>query len=293
MTPSTPAAGSLIERRRRSSSPSLGTFPLFPADPLCLERGQGAHVWDTNGKRYLDCTAQNLCISLGYAHPVTVAMASEQMGRMQHCTTLFHHEQPVAYAEELVARMPEGSGDWVVHLVNSGAEAIDLAFMMARAHTDHFEMVSLRNAYHGLHFGAAGSTAFSPCRFATASLQGFVHAMHPDQYKGAFGPGAGIAPYLDELRRTIFSSTAGRIAGMIIERLLGISVGVAAGIEGPAHQPCHRRLLADALAIRPRKERRDRVLHHVADHLAIGSIEGIHRMKDVARVAGEPAGISH
>ena len=60
---STPAAGSLIERRRRTSSPSLGTFPLFPADPLCLERGQGAHVWDTSGKRYLDCTAQNLCIS--------------------------------------------------------------------------------------------------------------------------------------------------------------------------------------------------------------------------------------
>jgi len=221
MNASTPAAGSLIERRRRSSSPSLGTFPLFPADPLCLERGQGAHVWDTSGKRYLDCTAQNLCVSLGYAHPVTVAMASEQMGRMQHCTTLFHHEQPVAYAEELVARMPEGSGDWVVHLVNSGAEAIDLAFMMARAHSGHFEMVSLRNAYHGLHFGAAGSTAFSPCRSSSAALQGFVHAMHPDQYKGAFGPGAGIAPYLDELRRTIFSSTAGRIAGMIIEPIQG------------------------------------------------------------------------
>jgi alanine-glyoxylate transaminase/(R)-3-amino-2-methylpropionate-pyruvate transaminase len=92
---------------------------------------------------------------------------------------------------------------------------------MARAHTGHFEMVSLRNAYHGLHFGASGSAAFAPCRLPTAAMQGFVHAMHPDQYKGAFGPDAGIEPYLAELERTIFSSTSGRIAGMIVEPIQG------------------------------------------------------------------------
>lgn len=217
--PMTADAPTLAERRARSSSPSLATFPLYGDDPLTLVRGLGAHVWDEAGRRYLDCTAQNLCISLGYAHPVTLAMAGAQMQRMPHCTTLFYNEQPIAYAEELVARMPAGSGDWVVHLVNSGAEAIDLAYMMARAHTGHFEMVSLRNAYHGLHFGAAGSTAFSPCRSASASLQGFVHTINPDDYKGVFGPGA--APYLDELRRTIFSSTSGHIGGLIVEPIQG------------------------------------------------------------------------
>lgn len=211
----------LIQLRAQYSSPSLATFPLFPQDPLVLVRGEGAHVFDQHGQRYLDCTAQNLCISLGYAHPVTLAMTVEQSQRMQHCTTLFYNDQPIHYAQELVGRMPSGSGDWVVHLVNSGAEAIDLAYMMARAHTGNFEMVSLRNAYHGLHFGTAGSTAFSPCRSASASLQGFVHAMHPDQYKGAFGPGAGVEPYLKELRQTIFSSTSGSIAGIIIEPIQG------------------------------------------------------------------------
>jgi alanine-glyoxylate transaminase/(R)-3-amino-2-methylpropionate-pyruvate transaminase len=210
----------LIARRTRFLSPSLRTFPLFPDDPLILDRAQGCYVYDERGKRYLDGTAQNVCISLGFAHPVTLAMAGEQMARMQHCTTLFFNDTPARYAEELVARMPDG-GDWVVHLVNSGAEAIDLAYAMARAHTGHFEMVSLRNAYHGLHFGASGSSAFSPCRAVTASMQGFVHAMHPDQYKGAFGPGAGIDPYLSELERTIFASTSGRIAGMIIEPIQG------------------------------------------------------------------------
>lgn len=209
-----------IARRERFLSPSLRTFPLFADDPLVLVRGEGAHVYDEAGRRYLDGTAQNVCISLGFAHPVTLRMASQAMDAMQHCTSLFFHDGPGCYAEELVARMPPGH-DWVVHLVNSGAEAIDLAYAMARAHTGHFEMVSLRNAYHGLHFGASGSAAFAPCRLPTAALQGFVHAMHPDQYKGAFGPQAGIEPYLAELERTIFSSTSGRIAGMIVEPIQG------------------------------------------------------------------------
>jgi alanine-glyoxylate transaminase/(R)-3-amino-2-methylpropionate-pyruvate transaminase len=210
----------LIARRTRYLSPSLRTFPMYPDDPLVLVRGQGQYVFDETGRRYLDGTAQNVCISLGFAHPVTLARAGEQMARMQHCTTLFFHDEPARYAQELVARMPAGH-DWVVHLVNSGAEAIDLAYAMARAHTGHFEMVSLRNAYHGLHFGASGSAAFAPCRTPGAAMQGFVHVMHPDQHKGAFGPGAGIAPYLDELERTIFSSTCGRIAGMIVEPIQG------------------------------------------------------------------------
>lgn len=210
----------LRARRDKVLSASLKTFPIYPDAPLTLARGEGQYVFDDEGKRYLDCTAQNLCISLGFGHAVTMAMAREQMRRMQHCTTLFINEQPVLYAEELIARLPR-SEDWVVHLVNSGAEAIDLAFLMARAHTGNFEIVSMRNAYHGLHFGVAGSTAFSPCRAPSAAMQGFVHAMHPDQYKGSFGPGAGVEPYLKELERTIFSSTAGRIAAMIIEPVQG------------------------------------------------------------------------
>jgi len=208
----------LAQRRARCMSASLGTTMIYPHQPLTLVRGQGQYVFDETGKRYLDCTAQNLCISLGFAHPVTMAMAGEQMQLMQHCTSLFFNEQPILYAEELLARMPKGS-DWVVQLVNSGSEAIDLAYMMARAHTGYFELVSLRNAYHGLQFGASGSTAFSFNRWSSAAMQGFVHAMHPDQYKGAFG--AVLEPYLSELRRSIFSSTCGRIAGMIIEPIQG------------------------------------------------------------------------
>ena len=72
----------LIERRTRYLSPSLRTFPLYPDDPLVLVRGEGQYVFDETGRRYLDGTAQNVCISLGFAHPVTLAMAGERMARM-------------------------------------------------------------------------------------------------------------------------------------------------------------------------------------------------------------------
>ena len=232
VVPATPTPGhaDLLARRDRFLSGSLRTFPIYPGDPMVLTKAQGRHVWDDTGRRYIDCTAQNVCISLGFGHPVTLDLVQTQMQRMQHCTTLFYNEEPAAYAEELVARMPAGV-DWVVHLVNSGAEAIDLAFAMARAHTGHFELVALRNAYHGLHFGASGSAAFASCRPVTAAMQGFVHAMHPDQYKGAFGPDAGTEPYLKELERTIFASTCGRIAGLIVEPIQGFG-GVVPMPEG-------------------------------------------------------------
>ena len=111
---------SLIASRKRFLSPSLATASIYPDDPLLLVRGEGQYVFDEAGKRYLDCTAQNLCISIGFCHPVTMAMAGEQMHRLPHTTTLFHSEHPIRYAQELVARMPAGT-DWVVHLVNSGA----------------------------------------------------------------------------------------------------------------------------------------------------------------------------
>ena len=95
---------SLAQRRARCMSASLGTTMIYPHQPLTLVRGQGQYVFDETGKRYLDCTAQNLCISLGFAHPVTMAMAGEQMQLMQHCTSLFFNEQPILYAEELLAR---------------------------------------------------------------------------------------------------------------------------------------------------------------------------------------------
>ncbi len=74
---------------------------------------------------------------------------------------MYYHEHSANYAKELIARMPpHPSGeDWVVHLVNDGSEAVDLAIQMARVYTGRPEMLALHKAYHGLHGYAAGVTA--------------------------------------------------------------------------------------------------------------------------------------
>lgn len=205
------------DRRRRFLSPSLDTFAAFER-PLVLRRGERQYVWDTDGKRYLDCLAQNLCISVGYAHPVVTEAAREQMESIQHVTTMYYHPMPAHFAEELVARMPEGP-DWVVHLVNSGAEAVDLAFLLARLYTGCHEVLALRHSYHGLHFGAMAATGLSLCHQPVAPASGFVHVDNPDQFRGAFG--LGVAPYVEALQRTIDTATSGRVAGLIAEPIQG------------------------------------------------------------------------
>ena len=148
-------------RRERFLSPSLRTFTAFER-PLLLKHARGAHVWDADGKRYLDCLAQNLCISVGYDHPGVNAAVMRQMQQIQHVTTMYYHPGAAQFAEELVATLPKGP-DWVVHLVNSGAEAIDLAVLTARLFTGHFDMLTLRNAYHGMHFGTMAASGLSLC----------------------------------------------------------------------------------------------------------------------------------
>jgi alanine-glyoxylate transaminase/(R)-3-amino-2-methylpropionate-pyruvate transaminase len=207
----------MAERRRRFLTPVLGTFTAYDA-PRAWRRGSGAHLFDVEGRRYLDCMAQNVCISVGYRHPGVDAAVRAQLDEIQHVTTVYDHAQPGHFAEELVARLPAGH-DWVVHFVNSGAEAIDLAVMVARLATGHFEVLTLRDAYHGMQFTAMAATGIGHARQPIPPAPGFGSVMAPHSYRGAFGPEA--APYLAELSRAIGSGTSGALAAMIVEPTQG------------------------------------------------------------------------
>jgi alanine-glyoxylate transaminase/(R)-3-amino-2-methylpropionate-pyruvate transaminase len=204
-------------RRRRFLAPALGTFIAYD-DPVVWRRGRGQYVWDNEGTRYLDCMAQNVCISVGHAHPGVLAAVREQMEEIPHVTTAYHHPQPGHFAEELVARLPEGE-DWVVHFVNSGAEAVDLSVLIARAATGSFEILTLRDAYHGMHYGAQTATGIGQARQPVPPAPGYVQVMAPHPYRGPFG--AEAAPYLDELHRVLHTNTCGAVAGLIAEPIQG------------------------------------------------------------------------
>ena len=211
------SSDTIVDKRQRFLSPSLRTFQAY-SRPLVLQRGDAQYLWDVDGKKYVDFMAQNLCISVGYNHPLVTSEVQKQVELMAHCTTMYFQAAPAHFAEELVGRFPAGV-DWVVHFVNSGSEAIDLAIMMARLFTRNFEILALRNCYHGLQLGAMSLTGIQSCRQPVPSAHGIVHVPNPDAYRGVFG--ANAQPYVDEIDNVIRASTPGKIAGFIAEPIQG------------------------------------------------------------------------
>jgi len=205
------------EKRRRFLSPSLASFQAYE-EPLLLHRGYMQHVWGGDGRKYLDLVGQNVSISVGHCHPVVNDAVHRQIDEMVHCTTMWMHPAAGEYAEELIARLPEGN-DWVAHFVNSGAEAMDLAMLLARVGTGNTDLISLRNSFHGTHFGTAALSGLADCHQPSIAAPGIIHVTGPGEYRGIHG--AGSAPYLAELDATLESSTDGSVAGFVFEAIQG------------------------------------------------------------------------
>lgn len=207
----------IIERRDRYYAASQRSFMPYRT-PLIFKRGEWQYLWDENGRRYIDLLGMNVCISVGHAHPTVTKAVEEQLRSLQHCTTMFYHPVPAHFAEELVQRMPDGP-EWVVHFTNSGAEAIDLALVMAQTFSGNIDMLALRNAYHGATMGAQSLTGISRFRHDVPLLGGIHHVANPDPYRGIFGDDTDA--YLAEVDRTIQCATSGKLAGLIVEPVQG------------------------------------------------------------------------
>jgi alanine-glyoxylate transaminase / (R)-3-amino-2-methylpropionate-pyruvate transaminase len=208
---------SIVNRRNTYYAASQRAFVPYQK-PLIFHHGQDQYLWDEKGNRYLDCLSQNLTVSVGYNNPIVTREVQKQAEAMQHCTTMFFHPVPAHYAEELTKTMPTGE-DWVVHFMNSGAEAIDMAILLARSYTGNTDIISLTNSYHGATFGAQSITGISGFRHNVPLLGGIQFTAVPDQYRGIHGEG--VEPYLADLDRTIHFGTSDKLAGMFIEPVQG------------------------------------------------------------------------
>jgi predicted acetylornithine/succinylornithine family transaminase len=127
--------------------------------PLVLHRGKGVYVHDTAGKRYLDLIAGIGVNALGYAHPRLTKIIREQAGLILHTSNLYYHE----YQGPLAERIAKTSGLDRVFFCNSGAEAMEGALKMVRAHGTKIDpakhqVVALENSFHGRTFGALSIT---------------------------------------------------------------------------------------------------------------------------------------
>jgi alanine-glyoxylate transaminase/(R)-3-amino-2-methylpropionate-pyruvate transaminase len=205
--------------RRQFLNP--GIF-LYYKKPLMLVEGKMQYVWDETGRRYLDALGGIVTISVGHCHPDVVAAAQRQNERLQHSTTIYLHPNIAEYAAALAAKMP---GDLkVCYFVNSGSEANDLALLMARAYTGNYDIIALRNAYHGGNASGMGLTAHHTWKFNVPHSFGVHHAITADPYRGQWGhedPEAG-RKYAADVKDLIAFATPGRIAGFIAESIQGV-----------------------------------------------------------------------
>ena len=151
-----PSAESVLALRKQHLNPGI---LLYYKQPIMIVEGKMQWVWDHTGKRYLDGLGGIVTVSVGHCHPHVVAAANKQNETLQHATTLYLHPNIVQYAEKLASKMP---GDLkVCYFVNSGSEANDLALLMARLYTGNYDVIALRNAYHGGNASGMGVTANS------------------------------------------------------------------------------------------------------------------------------------
>ncbi|MEX2447213.1 MAG: acetylornithine/succinylornithine family transaminase [Solirubrobacterales bacterium] len=127
--------------------------------PVEFVRGEGALLWDSEGREYLDFLAGISVCSLGHCHPAVVAAVREQAGQLMHVSNLFYSEPMVRLAERL-----SGSGlGGRVFLANSGTEANECAIKIARKHAhargvEQPEIVSFERDFHGRTYGALAAT---------------------------------------------------------------------------------------------------------------------------------------
>ncbi len=129
---------------------------VFGRPQLVLEHGDGAWVWDVDGRRYLDLVGGLAVNALGHNHPALVAAVSKQAGQLVHVSNFYTSVPQVELAERIlrVAEAPAGSA---VFFGNSGAEAIEAAVKLARR-TGRTGIVAAEGAFHGRTTGALALT---------------------------------------------------------------------------------------------------------------------------------------
>jgi alanine-glyoxylate transaminase/(R)-3-amino-2-methylpropionate-pyruvate transaminase len=214
-----PSAEEVLALRKEFLSPAI--FHFYKR-PIMIVEGRGQWLFDEKGRRYLDGIGGIVTVSCGHCHPHIVAAANRQNETLQHTTTIYLNPNIALYAKELAGRMP---GDLkVVYLVNSGSEANDLALLMARAYTGSFDMIALRNGYHGGSQSTMGLTSHNTWKFNVPHGFGVHHAVLPDTYRGPHGqddPEAG-RKYADDVKSLIQFGSSGRLAGFIAESVQGV-----------------------------------------------------------------------
>lgn len=154
-------------------------LPTYARKPVLFTRGAGMHLYDDEGREYLDFLSGIGCVNLGHAHPAVADAVCEQMRTLVHASNLFHVEHRAALAERLSEL---AGGGWKAFFCNSGTEAVEGAIKLARRWGKAqrgetcFEIVSAERSFHGRTMASLSATGQPSKQEAFAPLlPGFTH----------------------------------------------------------------------------------------------------------------------
>jgi len=179
----------------------------FGPPKLTLVRGEGAHVWDADGKEYVDFLGGIAVNALGHAHPALIEAVTTQLRTLGHISNFFASEPQIALAEKLLTLLDAGEGK--VFFTNSGAEANEAAFKLTRR-TGRTHVVAAEGGFHGRTMGALALTSKAAYREPFEPLPGDVT----------------FVPYGDEA--ALADAVTDQTAAILLEPLQG-----EAGVEVP------------------------------------------------------------
>jgi len=132
---------------------------LYQRFPVTIEKGEGAHVWDVDGKEYIDCMGGYGVALVGHKNKRVNDAIREQIDKIITVHSSLYNKTREEFLTLLIGLAPKGLTQ--VHLNNSGAEAIEAAMKFARKFTGKKGMVAMKGSYHGKSFGALSLT-FNP-----------------------------------------------------------------------------------------------------------------------------------
>jgi 4-aminobutyrate aminotransferase-like enzyme len=201
---------------------------LFPSvtnyykESLVIDHGNGMYVYDPEGNKYLDFFGGILTISVGHCNPKVTSKIAEQVGKLQHTSTLYPNEKIIALAEKLAEITPGNLKK--TYFTNSGTEADETAIFLSKHFTGNQEIIALRHSYSGRSLLAMSMTGHAPWRHGGTHMPGIKHAVSPYCYRCPLGltyPSCEIKCAQD-IEELIMTTTSGNIAGFIAEPIQGV-----------------------------------------------------------------------
>jgi 4-aminobutyrate aminotransferase len=191
--------------------------------PVVWDHGQGAEVWDVDGKHYFDWTSGVLVTNVGHAHPRLAEAIAAQAKRLLN-TFDFPTAERLALAQKLIEKTPPHL-DKVIFMT-TGAEAMDASLRIARKYTRNFEIVAFWGGFHGRSFGPMSVTGLAKIKKHFGPLlPGTILAPYPYCYRCPFDKAHPECDLfcLDFLDKIVDTESAGYLAGLIVEPYQGTS----------------------------------------------------------------------